>query len=46
MSVEAPFLGVEPDLGTLWLGVPVRAYKVRLFDIQDPTKPEAHIKVL
>ncbi len=46
MEVEAPFLGVEPAQGTLWLGEPRRAYQVRLFDIQDPTKPNALIKVL
>lgn len=45
MEVEAPFLGVEPAQGTLWLGEPRQAYQVRLFDIQDPTKPAAVIEV-
>jgi hypothetical protein len=45
MEVEAPFLGVEPAKGTLWLGEPRHAYQVRLFDTQDPTKSAAVIEV-
>lgn len=46
MQVEAPFLAVQPAQGVLWLGEPRHSYRVRLFDIEDPSKPGALIRVL
>ncbi len=45
MEIEAPFLGVEPDRGIIWLGEPEQAYQVQLFDNHDPQTLAAIIKV-